>query len=56
MSTISLPSPKHPRDLFGKAARAARLRHIAGLYLIASVCGLIDAACFLSFGEVFAEE
>lgn len=26
-----------------------------GLYLISGVCGLVDSACFLSLGEVFAE-
>ncbi len=31
------------------------LSHITALYLITGVCGLIDAACFLSFGGVFAE-
>lgn len=31
------------------------LTHEHGLYLITGVCGLIDAACFLSLGEVFAE-
>jgi uncharacterized membrane protein YoaK (UPF0700 family) len=30
-------------------------RHVLGLFLIAGVCGLIDAACYLSFGGVFAE-
>ena len=29
--------------------------HIAGLYLTSGVCGLVDAACYLSLGEVFAE-
>ena len=29
--------------------------HVTGLYLIAGICGLVDAACFLSLGEVFAE-
>jgi uncharacterized membrane protein YoaK (UPF0700 family) len=55
MSTISMPSPKPQRDFFGKAAEGMRLEHITGVFLIASTCGLIDAACFLSFGEVFAE-
>lgn len=32
-----------------------RVSHITGLYLITSVCGLVDAACFLSMGGVFAE-
>jgi uncharacterized membrane protein YoaK (UPF0700 family) len=26
-----------------------------GIYLITSICGLIDAACFLGLGHVFAE-
>jgi uncharacterized membrane protein YoaK (UPF0700 family) len=29
--------------------------HVTGLYLIAGICGLVDAACFLSLGQVFAE-
>lgn len=29
--------------------------YLAGLLLIAAVCGLIDAACFLALGGVFAE-
>jgi uncharacterized membrane protein YoaK (UPF0700 family) len=33
----------------------ARLSHIRALYLITGVCGLVDAACFLSLGGVFAE-
>ena len=28
---------------------------MAALYLITGVCGLVDAACFLSLGSVFAE-
>jgi uncharacterized membrane protein YoaK (UPF0700 family) len=32
-----------------------RVSHVTGLYLITSVCGLVDAACFLSMGGVFAE-
>src|SRR5215207_5922542 len=32
-----------------------RLSHLRALYLITSVCGLVDAACFLSLGGVFAE-
>jgi uncharacterized membrane protein YoaK (UPF0700 family) len=31
------------------------LSHIPALYLITGVCGLVDAACFLSLGGVFAE-
>jgi len=38
-----------------KALGARRVSHIIGLYLITSVCGLVDAACFLSMGGVFAE-
>lgn len=29
--------------------------YLAGLLLIAAVCGLVDAACFLALGGVFAE-
>jgi len=32
-----------------------RVSHITALYLITGVCGLVDAACFLSMGQVFAE-
>lgn len=32
-----------------------RLSHLTGLYLISGICGLIDAACFLALGQVFAE-
>jgi len=35
--------------------RGPRVSHITGLYLIAGLCGLVDAACFLSLGQVFAE-
>lgn len=28
---------------------------IVGLYLITSICGILDAACFLGLGHVFAE-
>jgi uncharacterized membrane protein YoaK (UPF0700 family) len=38
-----------------KALVVRRVSHIIGLYLITSVCGLVDAACFLSMGGVFAE-
>jgi uncharacterized membrane protein YoaK (UPF0700 family) len=31
------------------------LSHLGALYLIVGVCGLIDAACFLALGHVFAE-
>jgi uncharacterized membrane protein YoaK (UPF0700 family) len=32
-----------------------RVTHITAIYLITGVCGLVDAACFLSMGHVFAE-
>jgi uncharacterized membrane protein YoaK (UPF0700 family) len=32
-----------------------RPSYLSGLLLIAAVCGLIDAACFLALGGVFAE-
>ncbi len=35
--------------------RIPAVPHILGLFLITSVCGLVDAACYLSLGEVFAE-
>jgi uncharacterized membrane protein YoaK (UPF0700 family) len=28
---------------------------IAGIYLISCICGMLDAACFLGMGQVFAE-
>ena len=51
-----MPSPGS--GLSGTSSRARRagfLTHIRGLYLISGVCGLVDAVCFLSLGEVFAE-
>jgi uncharacterized membrane protein YoaK (UPF0700 family) len=38
-----------------RAVCVPRVSHIVALYLITSVCGLVDAACFLSMGGVFAE-
>jgi uncharacterized membrane protein YoaK (UPF0700 family) len=38
-----------------RAVPVPRVSHIVALYLITSVCGLVDAACFLSMGGVFAE-
>jgi uncharacterized membrane protein YoaK (UPF0700 family) len=32
-----------------------RVSHVTAIYLITGVCGLVDAACFLSMGHVFAE-
>jgi uncharacterized membrane protein YoaK (UPF0700 family) len=32
-----------------------RISHITAIYLITGVCGLVDAACFLSMDHVFAE-
>jgi uncharacterized membrane protein YoaK (UPF0700 family) len=32
-----------------------RSPHVRGLYMISGVCGLVDAACFLALGAVFAE-
>jgi uncharacterized membrane protein YoaK (UPF0700 family) len=34
---------------------ARPISHIGGIYLITAVCGLVDAACYLSLGGVFAE-
>ena len=31
------------------------LSHLAGLYLITGMCGLVDAACFVSLDGAFAE-
>jgi uncharacterized membrane protein YoaK (UPF0700 family) len=38
-----------------RAPTLPQVSHIAALYLITSVCGLVDAACFLAMGGVFAE-
>src|SRR5262249_27075199 len=38
-----------------KAAWIPAISHITGLFFITSVCGFVDAACFLSLGQVFAE-
>ena len=38
-----------------KARIAPRVSHIAALYPVTAVCGLADAACYLSMGGVFAE-
>jgi uncharacterized membrane protein YoaK (UPF0700 family) len=46
------------RKLTGIASKRfafPRLSHLRALYLITGVCGLVDAACFLSLGGVFAE-
>lgn len=32
-----------------------RVSHLTGLYLITALCGLVDAACYLGLGNVFAE-
>ena len=34
---------------------ARRAPYLSGFFVIAAVCGLIDAACFLALGGVFAE-
>jgi uncharacterized membrane protein YoaK (UPF0700 family) len=40
---------------FGATARR-RMRNVTtGLYMIAAICGLLDAVCFLALGGVFAE-
>ena len=38
-----------------KSPAMPRVSHITALYLITGVCGLVDAACYLSMGGVFAE-
>ncbi len=38
-----------------RAAWVPPITHVTGLFLITSVCGFVDAACFLSLGQVFAE-
>ena len=38
-----------------RAAWVPPISHVTGLFLITSVCGFVDAACFLSLGQVFAE-
>src|SRR5258708_1162440 len=55
------PGGHHGRGRFARirahvrAVSVPRVSHIVALYLITSVCGLVDAACFLSMGGVFAE-
>src|SRR5262249_16280901 len=46
------PGHAAPRRI---AAWGPAISHVAGLFLITSVCGFVDAACFLSLGQVFAE-
>lgn len=36
-------------------ARMRRPSYLSGLLLIAAVCGLVDATCYLALGSVFAE-
>lgn len=38
-----------------KTAWIPPISHVAALFLITSMCGFVDAACFLSLGQVFAE-
>jgi len=63
---MSLPIGKLQRDgrwpflirpllLILRREGGPRVSHLTGLYLIAGLCGLVDAACFLSLGQVFAE-
>lgn len=42
-------------DTSSRVRIPAFLTHIRSLYMISGVCGLVDAVCFLSLGEVFAE-
>ncbi len=51
---VSSPDPA-PSETLSRERPAQLLTHIRGLYLISGVCGLVDAVCFLSLGEVFAE-
>ncbi|MCB1703602.1 MAG: DUF1275 domain-containing protein [Halioglobus sp.] len=54
-----MPSDRPASPPAPDAARRLRLppflTHIRSLYMISGVCGLVDAVCFLSLGEVFAE-
>ena len=63
---MSPPTGKLPRDgrwsffvrpilALVRWERGPHVSHVTGLYLIAGICGLVDAACFLSLGQVFAE-
>jgi uncharacterized membrane protein YoaK (UPF0700 family) len=49
------PRPGSPLLSVLRWERGPRVSHIVGLYLIAGLCGLVDAACFLALGAVFAE-
>ena len=55
MKPLSKTSPLHDPAPSAGSPRFQFLTHVRGLYLISGVCGLVDAACFLSLGEVFAE-
>ncbi|CAA0079106.1 Uncharacterised protein [Halioglobus japonicus] len=55
MSELVPPSDPEQSDAPPRVVQAPFLTHIRGLYLISGVCGLVDAVCFLSLGEVFAE-
>ncbi len=52
------PAPRrkpHAQPPAPRPVPMPRVSHITGLYLISSVCGLVDAVCFLALGGVFAE-
>ncbi len=48
------PEPAKPAAA-SRVSKPVSLTHVRGLYMISGVCGLVDAVCFLSLGEVFAE-
>lgn len=52
---MKLGSPVGARAVGSVAAVARPLPYLSGFFAIAVVCGLIDAACFLALGGVFAE-
>ena len=57
IASASAPASPAVHRFLGSAAwpRLPAVPHILGLFLITSVCGLVDATCYLSLGQVFAE-
>jgi uncharacterized membrane protein YoaK (UPF0700 family) len=49
-----MPASTPARRLFDFGRHHANQYH-TGLYMITSICGLVDAVCFLALGGVFAE-
>lgn len=49
------PPVQSQMDASSRLRIPAFLTHVRSLFMISGVCGLVDAVCFLSLGEVFAE-